>query len=34
MDIPVLGMNKLRKFKYNTNAPQFEIIAGQGHRLV
>jgi SNF2 family DNA or RNA helicase len=30
MDIPVLGMNKLRKFKYNTNTPQFEIIAGKG----
>ena len=29
MDIPVLGMNKLRKFKYNTNIPQFEIIAGR-----
>lgn len=30
MDIPVLGMNKLRKFKYNTHVPQFEIIAGKG----
>jgi hypothetical protein len=30
MDVPVLGMNKLRKFKYNTNTPQFEIIAGKG----
>ncbi len=30
MDIPVLGMNKLRKFKYNTNTPQFEITAGNG----
>jgi SNF2 family DNA or RNA helicase len=29
MDIPVLGMNKLRKFKYNTNVPQFEILAGR-----
>ncbi|MBS1602219.1 MAG: DEAD/DEAH box helicase [Bacteroidetes bacterium] len=29
MDIPVLGMSKLRKFKYNTNVPQFEIIAGR-----
>ena len=29
MDIPVLGMNKLRKFKYNTNVPQFEIITGR-----
>ena len=30
MDIPVLGMNQLRKFKYNTNVPSFEIIAGKG----
>jgi superfamily II DNA or RNA helicase len=30
MDIPVLGMNKLRKFKYNTNVPVFEVIAGRG----
>ena len=30
MDVPVLGMNKLRKFKYNTNTPQFEILAGKG----
>ena len=30
MDIPVLGMNKLRKFKYNTHTPQFEVIAGKG----
>ncbi len=30
LDIPVLGMNRLRKFKYNTNTPQFEIIAGRG----
>ena len=30
MDIPVLGMNKLRKFKYNTNTPVFEVIAGRG----
>lgn len=29
MDVPVLGMNKLRKFKYNTNVPQFEILAGR-----
>jgi superfamily II DNA or RNA helicase len=29
MDIPVLGMNKLRKFKYNTSVPQFEIITGR-----
>jgi SNF2 family DNA or RNA helicase len=29
MDIPVLGMNKLRKFKYNTNIPVFEIVAGR-----
>ena len=29
MDVPVMGMNKLRKFKYNTNVPQFEIIAGR-----
>src|SRR5579859_5810452 len=30
MDIPVLGMNQLRKFKYNTNVPSFEIVAGKG----
>ena len=30
MDIPVLGMNKLRKFKYNTNPPVFEVVAGRG----
>lgn len=30
MDIPVLGMNKLRKFKYNTNTPLFEVVAGRG----
>jgi non-specific serine/threonine protein kinase len=30
MDIPVLGMNKLRKFKYNTNTPVFEVVAGRG----
>ena len=30
LDIPVLGMNRLRKFKYNTSTPQFEIIAGRG----
>jgi superfamily II DNA or RNA helicase len=30
LDIPVLGMNKLRKFKYNTHTPSFEIIAGRG----
>ena len=29
MDVPVLGMSKLRKFKYNTNVPQFEIVAGR-----
>ena len=29
MDVPVMGMNKLRKFKYNTNVPQFELIAGK-----
>ncbi|HEV9036540.1 MAG TPA: DEAD/DEAH box helicase [Puia sp.] len=29
MDVPVLGMNKLRKFKYNTNVPVFEIVAGR-----
>ena len=29
MDVPVLGMNKLRKFKYNTNVPTFEIVAGK-----
>jgi len=30
MDIPVLGMNRLRKFKYNANVPVFEIVAGRG----
>lgn len=30
MDIPVLGMNKLRKFKYNTNPPVFEVVTGRG----
>ena len=30
LDIPVLGMNKLRKFKYNTNTPVFELVAGRG----
>ncbi|GGB15596.1 hypothetical protein GCM10011511_44260 [Puia dinghuensis] len=30
MDIPVLGMNFLRKFKYNTNVPTFEMVAGRG----
>ncbi|HEY4207698.1 MAG TPA: DEAD/DEAH box helicase [Puia sp.] len=30
LDIPVLGMNKLRKFKYNTNVPKLEMIAGKG----
>jgi superfamily II DNA or RNA helicase len=30
MDIPVLGMNKLRKFKYNTYVPVFEVVAGRG----
>jgi len=29
MDVPVLGMNQLRKFKYNTNVPQFEIVVGR-----
>jgi superfamily II DNA or RNA helicase len=29
MDVPVMGMNKLRKFKYNTNVPSFEIVAGK-----
>jgi superfamily II DNA or RNA helicase len=29
MDVPVLGMNKLRKFKYNTSVPQFEILTGR-----
>ncbi|HET6255557.1 MAG TPA: DEAD/DEAH box helicase [Puia sp.] len=29
-DIPVLGMNKLRKFKYNTNTPVFEVVAARG----
>jgi superfamily II DNA or RNA helicase len=30
MDIPVLGMNQLRKFKYNTNVPVFALTAGKG----
>ena len=30
LDVPVLGMNRLRKFKYNTNVPSFELIAGKG----
>ena len=30
MDIPVLGMSKLRKFKYNTHTPVFEVVAGRG----
>ena len=30
LDIPVLGMNKLRKFKYNTNTPVFVVEAGRG----
>jgi superfamily II DNA or RNA helicase len=30
MDIPVLGMNKLRKFKYNAHVPVFEVVAGRG----
>ncbi|HVU58756.1 MAG TPA: DEAD/DEAH box helicase [Puia sp.] len=30
LDIPVLGMNKLRKFKYNTNVPRLELMAGKG----
>ncbi len=29
LDIPVLGMNKLRKFKYNTHVPVFEVVAGR-----
>ncbi|MBN9385082.1 MAG: DEAD/DEAH box helicase [Chitinophagaceae bacterium] len=29
LDIPVLGMNKLRKFKYNTNVPKLELTAGK-----
>ncbi len=29
MDVPVLGMNKLRKFKYNTHVPVIEITAGR-----
>jgi non-specific serine/threonine protein kinase len=29
LDIPVLGMNKLQKFKYNTHVPVFEIVAGR-----
>jgi hypothetical protein len=29
LDVPVLGMNKLRKFKYNTNVPTFEIVGGR-----
>jgi superfamily II DNA or RNA helicase len=29
LDIPVLGMNHLRKFKYNTHVPVFEIVAGR-----
>ena len=29
MDVPVLGMNKLRKFKYNTHVPRIEITAGR-----
>jgi superfamily II DNA or RNA helicase len=30
LDIPVQGMNKLRKFKYNTNVPKLELMAGKG----
>jgi len=30
MDIPILGMNKLRKFKYNTNIPVIEVVTGRG----
>ena len=26
----MLGMNKLRKFKYNTQVPVFEVVAGRG----
>jgi len=29
MDVPVLGMNRLRKFKYNTHVPVIEITAGR-----
>ncbi|HXB92300.1 MAG TPA: SNF2-related protein, partial [Puia sp.] len=29
-DTPVLGMNRLRKFKYNTNIPVLEIVTGRG----
>ena len=30
LDIPVLGMNGLRKFRYNTNIPVLKIVAGKG----
>ena len=30
LDIPVLGMNRLRKFRYNTHIPTFEIVTGRG----
>jgi len=30
LDIAVLGMNGLRKFKYNTNIPVLKIVAGKG----
>src|SRR5258708_26661693 len=30
LNIHVLGMNRLRKFKYNAYTPQFEIVAGKG----
>ena len=29
-DIPILGMQHLRKFKYNTHTPKLEILAGRG----
>ncbi|HZE85325.1 MAG TPA: SNF2-related protein, partial [Puia sp.] len=30
LDIPILGMNGLRKFRYNTSPPEFKIIAARG----
>ncbi|HMH23430.1 MAG TPA: DEAD/DEAH box helicase [Puia sp.] len=29
LDIPILGMSGLRKFRYNTSPPEFKIIAGK-----
>ncbi|HEV2353444.1 MAG TPA: DEAD/DEAH box helicase, partial [Puia sp.] len=29
MDIPVLGMNRLRKFRYNPNKPVLHVLAGR-----